>query len=114
MPVITYIVALPLIGLVLGALLPPLFFARDRLSFALLTLAGFVIYWFPVAWMTAWATAGDLPESQRMTDAEYLETVLGAAGVFAACALGCSLLRWLIAGLIRLCRSGCRRPPNTP
>ncbi len=103
----------PLLGLLLGAILPPLFFARDGVSLVVLNICGFILYMYPVALLASWCMASDLRD-QAASPEEYLGILGLLALVFVALELVLFLLRWLTLGLVRLLRGQNPGEGNTP
>ncbi len=106
----------PLLGLLPGAILPPLFFAHDGVSLVVLNICGFILYMYPVALLASWCMAFDLRD-QAASPEGYLGVLGLLALVFVALELVLFLLRWLTLGLVRLLRLLRGRNPgetNTP
>ncbi len=94
--------SLPFLGLLVGAILPPLFFARDRISVLVLNLFGLIIFMLSTGLLAAWGMASDLPEEQRSTPEEYLKVMLGLAITFFVVETLLWLLRAAVLGIVHL------------
>ncbi len=104
MPIIPLELYLPFLGLIVGAILPPTFFARDWVSVLVLNLFGLIIFMLSTGMLAAWGMASDLPEEQRTTPEEYLKVMLGLALTFLAIEALIWLLRAVVLGMRHLIR----------
>ncbi len=72
----------PLLGLVLGAILPPFFYGRRWLLALILNVGGFLLYIFPALFISLLICADNF--KGPTTEGESIATVCLALGVFAA------------------------------
>ncbi len=72
----------PLLGLVLGAILPPFFYGRCWALALILNVGGFLLYILPALFISLLICADNFKEPA--TEGENMATVCLALGVFAA------------------------------
>ncbi len=100
-------------GIVLGVILPPLFFGRDWVSVLVLNLCGYIFFLYPCTLYFSAGMWGDIPVEQQTRPEAFLEALLGATILFFLLEALLWLLRWLVLGIGWLVRRG-KTPPTRP
>ncbi len=100
-----FFLGLPLLGLALGAILPPFLYMR-RCGVALtLNIVGFFLYILPLALLFGVTMNSALPEEQRTTPEEHMQMVLFIAAIFFAIEGFIGLLAWLKRYICARCQA---------